>query len=96
MSTTLPNPGFGTFRLEGDVLRDSMQAALDAGYRHFDTAQFYGNEAEVGQVLADSGIPRSELFVTTKIWHDRLQPGDLEKSVEESLESSRWTTSTCC
>ncbi|QQK64476.1 2,5-didehydrogluconate reductase DkgB [Cobetia sp. cqz5-12] len=86
MSTTLPNPGFGTFRLEGDTLRESMQAALDAGYRHFDTAQFYGNEAEVGQVLADSGIPRSELFVTTKIWHDRLQPGDLEKSVEESLE----------
>ncbi|HAR09778.1 MAG TPA: 2,5-didehydrogluconate reductase B, partial [Cobetia sp.] len=40
MSTTLPNPGFGTFRLEGDTLRESMKAALDAGYRHFDTAQF--------------------------------------------------------
>ncbi|WP_016854260.1 2,5-didehydrogluconate reductase DkgB [Halomonas smyrnensis] len=85
-ATTLPNPGFGTFRLEGDTLRDSLTTALEAGYRHVDTAQFYGNEAEVGDVLADSGIARDEIFLTTKVWHDRLVPGDLEKSVDESLE----------
>ncbi|MFG6177751.1 2,5-didehydrogluconate reductase DkgB [Halomonas sp. THAF12] len=83
---TLPNPGFGTFRLEGETLRQSVHAALDLGYRHIDTAQMYGNEAEVGQAIADSGIPREEIFLTTKVWHDRLEPGDLEASVEESLE----------
>ncbi|MBB3139746.1 2,5-didehydrogluconate reductase DkgB [Halomonas organivorans] len=83
---TLPNPGFGTFRLEGETLRQSVHAALDLGYRHIDTAQMYGNEAEVGQAIADSGVPREEVFLTTKVWHDRLQPGDLEASVEESLE----------
>ncbi|WP_339927139.1 2,5-didehydrogluconate reductase DkgB [uncultured Cobetia sp.] len=86
MSTTLPNPGFGTYRIEGETLRDSLNTALEIGYRHFDTAQFYGNEAEVGQIIADSKVPREELFITTKIWHDRLVPGDMEKSVEESLE----------
>ena len=96
MSTTLPNPGFGTYRIEGETLRDSLNTALEIGYRHFDTAQFYGNEAEVGQIIADSKVPREELFITTKIWHDRLVPGDMEKSVEESLEPSKWTTSTYC
>lgn len=86
MTKTMPNPGFGTFRLEGDTLRNSLRTALDAGYRHVDTAQIYGNEAEVGDVLADSGIARDEIFLTTKVWYDRLVPGDLEKSVDESLE----------
>lgn len=84
--TTLPNPGFGTYRLEEDTLRNSLGTALEAGYRHIDTAQFYGNEAEVGEVLANSGIGRNEIFLTTKVWYDRLVPGDLEKSVDESLE----------
>ncbi|WP_046078035.1 2,5-didehydrogluconate reductase DkgB [Halomonas sp. HG01] len=82
---TLPTPGFGTFRLEGDTLKQSVLTALELGYRHIDTAQFYGNEAEVGQAIAESGIPREEIFLTTKVWHDRLSPADLEASAEESL-----------
>ncbi|ATJ82112.1 2,5-didehydrogluconate reductase DkgB [Halomonas beimenensis] len=83
--TTIPNPGFGTYRLNGDTLRQSLRTALEAGYRHIDTAQVYGNETEVGQALAESAVPREEVFLTTKVWHDRLVPGDLERSVEESL-----------
>jgi 2,5-diketo-D-gluconate reductase B len=85
-TTTLPNPGFGTFRLEGDTLRQSLLTALELGYRHIDTAQFYGNEAEVGAAIAESGVPRDEIFLTTKVWYERLVPGDLERSVDESLE----------
>jgi 2,5-diketo-D-gluconate reductase B len=55
------------------------------GYRHIDTAQMYGNEAEVGQGLADSDVPRDRVFLTTKVWMDRLHDGDLRASVEESL-----------
>lgn len=84
--TRIPNPGFGTFRLEGEVLKESVKSALAAGYRHVDTAQFYGNEAEVGEALRESDIPREEIFLTTKVWHDRLRPSDLEASVDESLD----------
>ncbi|MFG6666175.1 2,5-didehydrogluconate reductase DkgB [Halomonas sp. HNIBRBA4712] len=82
---TLPNPGFGTYRLEGDTLKQSINAALDAGYRHIDTAQFYGNEETVGEVLRDSSVPRGDIFLTTKVWFDRLEPSDLKQSVDESL-----------
>ncbi|WP_163576621.1 2,5-didehydrogluconate reductase DkgB [Halomonas faecis] len=84
--TRIPNPGFGTFRLEGDVLENAVKSALAAGYRHIDTAQMYGNETEVGEAIRESGIPRDEIFLTTKVWHDRLRPGDLEASVDESLD----------
>jgi 2,5-diketo-D-gluconate reductase B len=62
-----------------------VEAALEIGYRHVDTAQMYGNEAEVGAALRGSGLPRGELFVTTKVWPDRFRAGDLQRSVEESL-----------
>jgi len=81
----IPNPGFGTFRLKGEALKESVKSALAAGYRHIDTAQMYGNEGEVGEAIRESDVPREEIFVTTKIWHDRLRPGDLEASVDESL-----------
>lgn len=67
MPHTIPAIGLGTFRLQGQVVIDSVRTGLELGYRHIDTAQIYGNEAEVGEAIAASGIQRDELFVTTKI-----------------------------
>ncbi|WP_168015466.1 2,5-didehydrogluconate reductase DkgB [Halomonas salinarum] len=84
--TMMPNPGLGTFRLKGDTLKSAVTTALELGYRHIDTAQMYGNEAEVGQAIADSQVPRDEIFLTTKVWYDTLAPEALKQSVDESLE----------
>ena len=65
---SIPSFGVGTFRLTGQIVVDSVRNALDVGYRAIDTAQIYGNEADVGQAIAESGVERDELFVTTKIW----------------------------
>ena len=83
--TTLPRIGMGTFRLRGDDARDAVKSALSLGYRHIDTAQMYNNEAEVGDGITSSGIPRREIFLTTKIWHDRLRADDLIHSLHDSL-----------
>jgi 2,5-diketo-D-gluconate reductase A len=66
-SGRMPMVGFGTWKLRNDQARDAVLDALAAGYRHLDTATMYANEAEVGQALADSGVDRAEVFVTTKI-----------------------------
>jgi diketogulonate reductase-like aldo/keto reductase len=64
---TIPKIGFGTWQIpDGAETYDSVRAALDAGYRHIDTARAYGNEASVGRAVRDSGIPRDEIFITTK------------------------------
>lgn len=84
--TSIPLLGAGTFRLKDGAAYDSVKMALEAGYRHIDTAQIYGNEAEVGKAIADSGIPREEIFLTTKIWIDKLGSEHFEPSVLESLE----------
>lgn len=81
----IPKFGVGTFRLQGDVVKHSVKEALDVGYRVIDTAQIYGNEAEIGDVVASSGIARNELFITTKIWIDYLAEGKLIPSLKESL-----------
>lgn len=83
--STLPPIGMGTFRLKGDDARDAVKSALSLGYRHIDTAQMYENEAEVGDGLTASGIPRRDIFLTTKIWHDRLQGSNLINSLQDSL-----------
>lgn len=85
----MPNIGAGTFRLQGPQAIDSVGNALDLGYRHIDTAQIYGNEAEVGQALAASGVPRGDVFVTTKIWTEHLPREALIPSLEESLRKLR-------
>ena len=87
--TAIPEIGLGTFRLQGQVVIDSVTAGLDVGYRHIDTAQIYGNEAEVGQAIAASAVPRDELFVTTKIWIDNLQRDKLIPSLKDSLHKLR-------
>ncbi|HUL26376.1 MAG TPA: aldo/keto reductase [Streptosporangiaceae bacterium] len=63
----MPMIGFGTWLLRGKAGREALRAALDAGYRHIDTATMYGNESDVGHVLASSGLARDEVFVTTKL-----------------------------
>ncbi|EOX4453364.1 2,5-didehydrogluconate reductase DkgB [Vibrio alginolyticus] len=82
----VPSFGVGTFRLEGEVVKDSVRNALEVGYRVIDTAQIYGNEAEIGEVLTQSGIARDELFITTKIWVDNMNTEQLIPSLKESLE----------
>ena len=76
---------FGTFPLTGNQLRDSIDTAIDVGYRAFDTAQMYGNERDTGLALRDSRIPRSELCVISKIHPDNYAEADFIKSLELSL-----------
>jgi diketogulonate reductase-like aldo/keto reductase len=71
---TMPLLGFGTWQLRGRRAYEAVRAALAAGYRHLDTATIYGNEGEVGRAIRDSGVPREELFITTK-----LPPGQAGK-----------------
>lgn len=82
----IPALGFGTWQLEESTARRMVATALDLGYRHIDTAQAYENEAAVGQGIADAGVRRDELFVTTKVWTDRFNDGMLQASTEGSLE----------
>lgn len=85
----IPSFGVGTFRLTGQTVIDSVRNALDVGYRAVDTAQIYGNEAEVGQAIAESGVKRSELFLTTKIWTANYAKSKLVPSLRESLDKLR-------
>ena len=86
---TIPSFGAGTFRLQGQAAIDSVRNALEVGYRAVDTAQIYGNEAEVGQAIADSGVDRDTLFLTTKIWTDNYRRDKLIPSLQESLKKLR-------
>lgn len=72
----VPALGLGTWRLREDVCRHVVSRALALGYRAIDTAQAYDNEADIGQVVAESGIPRKDLFLTTKLWPDVLERDD--------------------
>ncbi|MEZ0170344.1 aldo/keto reductase [Microvirga sp. TS319] len=85
----IPALGFGTFRMSGpDVLR-MVPHALDLGFRHIDTAQIYGNETEVGEGLARSGIARADVFLTTKVWVENYRHDAFLASVDESLAKLR-------
>jgi 2,5-diketo-D-gluconate reductase B len=88
---SIPVFGLGTFRLQDQVVIDSVSTALELGYRAIDTAQIYENEAAVGQAIAASGIPRDELFITTKIWIANLAKGKLIPSLQESLSKLQTT-----
>lgn len=82
----IPAIGFGTFRMPGaDVLR-MVPAVLKLGYRHVDTAQIYGNEAEVGEAIASSDVARADIFLTTKVWVDKYRHDAFIQSVDESLK----------
>ena len=77
---------FGTYPLTGDVARAAIQTAAEVGYRAFDTAQMYENEAETGEALKATGIPRDELCITTKVLPDNFSEAKFMGSVEESLK----------
>ncbi|RZT42030.1 2,5-didehydrogluconate reductase DkgB [Cupriavidus agavae] len=81
----MPQLGLGTFRLKGEAVIESVSTGLELGYRHIDTAQIYGNEADIGQALAATRVARDDLFVTTKIWLANLDRATLRSSLEASL-----------
>ena len=85
----IPKFGLGTFRLQQQAVIDSVKTALDVGYRAIDTAQIYGNEAEIGTAIQQSGFARHDLFLTTKIWVDNLAPEQLIPSLKDSLQKLR-------
>jgi len=83
---TIPQLGFGTFQVPPDETERVTSDALAAGYRHIDTAALYDNESEVGRAIAASGIPRDQLFVTTKLWNDSHKPDRARAAINASLE----------
>jgi diketogulonate reductase-like aldo/keto reductase len=84
-NVTVPALGFGTWALSGNAAYQATRMVLELGYRHIDTAQIYGNEAEIGRAIRDSGLPRAEIFLTTKIAPSNLRKADVRRSHEESL-----------
>lgn len=83
----IPAFGFGTFQIPADgSTYDAVKLALAAGYRHIDTAVAYFNEQEVGKAIKDSGIPRDEIWVTSKMWLQDYQYEDAKKSIDTSLQ----------
>lgn len=82
----IPKLGFGTWMLEGEACVEGVRDALELGYRHIDTARNYGNEAEVGRGIAESGVPREEIWLTTKVPYERLRADEVRRDAEASLE----------
>ena len=83
---TIPILGFGVFQIPAEETKQAVLDAIAAGYRHFDTAQAYANEKEVGQAIAESGLPREEFFITSKVWLDHYGYEKARQSVLDSLE----------
>jgi 2,5-diketo-D-gluconate reductase B len=81
----IPQIGFGTMTLKGDICVQAVKSALQIGYRHLDTAAFYGNEVENGEGLRQSGISRDEVFICTKVRENNLMPENFNKSLDQSL-----------
>lgn len=82
----IPVLGFGVFQIPPVETKQAVLDAFEVGYRHIDTAQVYGNEAEVGQAITASGLPREELFITTKVWLNHYSYESAKASIEESLK----------
>ena len=86
MGFRVPALGLGTFPLQGEDCYRAVLWALEIGYRHIDTAQLYGNEADVGRAIADSSLPRDEIFLTTKCGVYDATPGAVNAELTDSLE----------
>ncbi len=82
----MPALGFGTWPLSGADGTRAVREAIELGYRHIDTAQLYGNEADVGKGIAQSGVARGELWITTKLSRDHLGAKEVARSTDESLK----------
>lgn len=85
----MPQLGYGTYKIAPEDTVRAVRLALDAGYRHIDTAQMYGNEAEVGEAIETSGIPRDEIFLTTKLNNTNHRAEDARSSFAQSLVDLR-------
>lgn len=83
--TEIPEIGFGTWQTTEGVQK-TVRIALENGYRHIDTADIYGNEAEIGEAIESSGISRKELYLTTKIWNSNRNALGVKQSLEQSLK----------
>ena len=81
----IPAIGLGTWTFDDETATRLVAEAIRTGYRHIDTAAMYQNEAGVGAGLRTSGVPRNEIFLTTKVWFTDIAEGDLQRSVEASL-----------
>lgn len=84
--TSIPQIGFGVFLIPQDETQRAVELALEAGYRHIDTASIYGNEQGVGRAISASGLPRESLYVTTKLWNDNQGKARTRPALEQSLE----------
>ena len=82
----MPALGLGTWPLKGADCESAVESALGLGYRHIDTAEMYGNETEVGAAIAGSAVAREEIFLTTKIWHDKPDGASFRAGFAKSLE----------
>jgi diketogulonate reductase-like aldo/keto reductase len=85
----VPSLGLGTYRLTGEDCVGAVSLALSMGYRHIDTAQMYGNEAEVGRGVEESGVDRGDLFITTKVWPSDFTHDRVIHKTRESLKKLR-------
>ena len=81
----MPALGLGTWRMKGPDCTQAVEQALALGYRHIDTAEMYGNEDAVGDALARTAVSRSEIHLTSKVWHDHLAPEAMEQAITDSL-----------
>lgn len=86
--TEIPEIGFGTWQMTEGV-KKTVKTALKAGYTHIDTADIYGNEAQIGEAIEESGIDRKTLYLTTKIWNSNRSAAGVQQSVEQSLKKLR-------
>ena len=85
--TVIPQIGLGVFQTpDGDVTVNAVQTALEAGYRHIDTAMIYRNEASVGEGIRRSSVPRGDIFLTTKLWNDDIRAHRAKDAFQESLD----------
>jgi len=85
----VPKLGYGTWMVEGEDAYEGVLDALGLGYRHVDTARAYGNEAWIGRALSDSGVPREEVWLTTKVWYEHAEPEVLTRVFHEQLHDLR-------
>lgn len=82
---SMPALGLGTYQLQGQEAVEIVKYALEIGYRHMDTSEMYGNEEQIGQAMREVNIPRSDIFLTSKVWPEHLQKEQFQAAVERSL-----------
>ena len=87
---SIPQLGFGVFQIKPEDTAEAVSTALQTGYRHIDTAEMYGNEKEVGEAVATSGLSRADVFVTSKLDNDAHLPDDARRAFDATLQALRF------